>query len=343
MSLLIINSLLLSPFLQIVNSFQAKWIMILGLLVIAISYFTLFKVSNSMPFFLPILFATAVLNSIGSNFYFTLSDTIYYSIIGNSLTPASFSGLFSAIIAISGLASAVIGLELNRVGMQNTLFAVASVGVIIAIIPLITIAIPKAQYQVSFSSYLSRLSFWEHIVSMELSHELMYTATPLVLLLAFNSTGKSFLISGIILISTIFFSYITGYLKDRGNNTILYIAALLSIASWAAYAFIGENLKAFILLGITTAIACQIIGTAFDARIGRRFINSGAAFEANLAFNFSKIFGRITVIVILLTTYVVTNNLDKVILVLGVLFILPKVFYGISDIENLTSVKVVNM
>ena len=331
--LILLDSICLPITQKIINVLGPKKCMTAGLLVLSFSYIFLFAISPLTSHFIFWLLAIALLNSIGSNFYWLFSNTTYYLLIGNSLRPASFSALLSTNSTLAGIAAVIIGLLFNYQKNIDGIFLSQGVILAAAIISLLLMNLPRPVYKIKFPDYLKKLSFFEHLAAMELNHELATTALPLVILLSFQSISKSFVINGIVAAGTIFIINIAGYLKDKNSNALIYVSSIISMVGWLLYAFI-HTAASFIVIGILVGFGYQIVSTIFDGRLGRQFSNSGRGLEMQLSFNFSQILGRIIIILMLLFIYLLTHNISQMILISGAVFLLPKIIYDLRSIDS---------
>jgi MFS family permease len=333
LGLVLLNSVLLPVTLKAVNFFGPKRCMAAGLVVLSLSYLMLFQIQASATYFAFILLLIALLNSLGSNLYYILSNTTYYLVIGNSDRPGMLSALLSTNSTVAGIIAAIVGLLFNQWQIVGYIFLAQGLLLIIGVAALMLMDLPQPVYEIKFPHYLKKLSLYEHLAAMELNHELATTAVPLIVLLKFNSLDKSFLVNSLVLLGTIVAVNLAGYLKDKNNNMFLYIASGIGVVGWIMYLF-ADTPGSFIILGILVGVSYKAIGTAFDGRLGRKFSNSGAGLEMQLSFNFSQILGRVFIIIGLLLTYLISGSIDTLFLITGSLLIIPKIIFAFKNIDQ---------
>lgn len=333
-SIIFSNTVFLKIFINALNRFGFKKVMVVGLIVLSGSYFLLFFTSNDVRFFNLIIFCAAILNGMSSNLYYMPAGTVRLNFIGKSKKPGFVSALYSANGIFSGILAVILALMFNLRQELDLLFLFAGASLIMSCLFLYYVEMKKQIYRIHLREYVSRLSFWEHLACAETTHELRTIALPLVILFSLGSISKSIWISGVVAIGTILIISITGHLKDKNNNFLLYAATLGSFFGWMAYLFVDSE-AGFIVAGILTGMTYKMINSNFEARMGRCVANSECGLDVRLAFNFSQILGRILIVVLLIGLYFFTGNIGKSILFLGFVFLIPKVAYALGKIDKL--------
>lgn len=327
-------SLLLKLFLKILNNLKTKFTMILWLILISFWYILLFSIPSDLNFYKIILFWIAFLIAIWSNFYYIPFNTINFLLIWNSKNPWIWASFLSSNSIFAWIIASILALFMNLNDNISLLLLIAWISLLTSCIFLYFINIPHKNLDIKFSSYIKLIPFKDGLGFMELTHEIKNIWLPLVTFYSFHSLSTSVNVSSLIALWTILVVFFAWHLKDKENNILFIICSILWVISWFAYSIISSEML-FIILGIIVWLTYKVINTNFEANFWRKLSNSWKEIDFSLANDFYKISWRIIVIVILILTYYLTQNIGQLVLILWWIFLIPKVFYWMKKMDLL--------
>jgi len=333
-SLVVVRSMGVSYFLRMVNAFGLKKIMLAGLGLSTLALGMLFYVQAGTLGLYIWLILIAVLKGVGETMYWTPSNTILFSFVGNTDQPGHYSAYGDMVRMLAGTLAALLGLGLHVQHLNFlTLFLIAAVLLMGSMIPLWKMEMPKTVRAVPFRQCLQELSPLAFLANIDVVSVLLTIGLPLIILFKFTSFSESVWVSAATAVALILSSYVSAIFTDKKNTSLVIFSFALLLLTWSFYSVAASALQ-IILLGISFGIFHQIISTRLEARLSREVVNAHAPIEATVSIEFARGLGLFIGASILLIAYLFTKSMPQSILLLGILFLIPKGLYALGIIPQ---------
>lgn len=334
LALVLIRSAGLTPLFRSINRFGFRSILIAGLFIRAGAFALFFIITPSTGYFYPLLFLISFVDALGITMYWTLSNSLLFSLIGQTGRPGHYTAYSSITRTIAGGLAAILGVVLNIQQYDFlTLFPLAAIFLILSVIPLWRMEMPHSIPVVSFRKALNRISPTAFIANVGGGDTLIQIALPLVILSTLSSFSRSVWVSASTALALILASYVAGTFKDRQSNKLTIIALSLIVVVWALYG-VASTVSLFIILGFAYAVTSEVISTSRDARLSREVVNSVSPLEASAAIEFARAVGQIAMSLPLLLAYLLFHSVPQLIFLIGIPFIIPKGIYAMGKIAT---------
>lgn len=328
----IVKSVFVKSFLQLVKSVGVVPIMIASLFLWSVSLGALFFIHADSHQGLVLFFLTGVVYSIGHSGYWMLSNAFGFSFIGLSKVPGRYSAYWQIAIILATLSASVAGLLLHLDHNFLVMLFLMGIMLVISIIPLRYIDSPPVTV-VSFTECIQKISTHGLLSNINPEQTMRTTAVPLIILFTFGSLSKSIWISVVVAVVTMTCVYLAGRAKDHQNNITIGLAGVSLIIGILLYGFIHSPL-AFVLIGILVGVSLAMVDTAREAGAGRELTNNRDAIAGTIAIEWARSFGGFIGMIILIIAYLITGTLWQPILVVGAFTLLPKISYAIKNIQS---------
>lgn len=328
LSIIILNTVFLNVTLNILNKFDIKRVMFFGLFIFGMTFIIIPQLNNNSQYFVLTLLIISTLAALGANLYYTPGEMARLNYIGSSKKPGLSASLFNSNATIAGLMASFITLYINKTASIILLFILAGASFVLSFSFLYFVQLEFKKFDTKFSKYIKKLHTKEHLACMELNHELYNVGIPFVILFTLGSINKSISIIAVSSVLTLIIINFAGIFKDKNNNAFLYIAAMVQIGAWASYVFVKSPIG-FITLGILISSSYKVINSTYEAKLGQRLAD-GDAMDIKLSSNFSQILGRIIILIMLLLIYIIVGTIPKEILMLGSIFIIPRILFTLK-------------
>jgi hypothetical protein len=310
--------------------------MVIGAISVAGLYFV-----NIQGHGLILLMILGVIYSIANSCYWILSSTLYFNYSGISETPGKMTSYNFIATILASVTVSIVALVLHFDNNFLLLFIMMGLFLLASIIPLKFLTPPMVD-PVSFkecSAQLSTAGFWSNINP---EHTITTNGIPLIILGLFGSLSKSIDISIIVAIFTILLVYGAGKNKDRNSNRMLWPAIIIVSITAIIYGFIKTPI-AFIYIGIIYNLAYSIIDAGRDTGLSREVSNSQNPLQTTVAIEFARSVGGLIGNVVLIGTYLIFHTVWQPVLILAVLFTIPRAFYALKNIRETNNVILVNI
>lgn len=304
-------------------------IVTVGLFLKIFSFLVVFLLTNTTPGFYIILLCMGIAGSLGSAIYNTGNTTLALEVIGISQFPGFSAAQINMLEILSGLLAIIAGVILNYYGLFNYLFLIGALMLFLSILPLYGIPNPQAP-ESNFKSNFKNTPWSMILANFNPDHEIQVTGIPLIIFLASLSLHLSVEVNAAIAAFSIVFAYITGVLIDKKNTQMIYVTLFLGIIAWSSYIFVKTPIG-FIIPGIVITIVMSILTLYREARMGSYMQKKGDYLNNTFVIEFARSCGSLFATLLMLTLYLVFNNLPKDVLAMSWIFLLPLAWYGIQQ------------
>jgi MFS family permease len=306
--------------------------MFVGMVITALTSFGIFLVNPSQTFGVGLLLILSAVSSFGTSIYAMPSNAVFYRTIGLSQRPGRYASLIKLASIGGAMFAAVISLVLNAHSHFLALLPCVALVVMLSLIPLIGLRLPKEK-PVIWKRSLRRLSVRTLLANFAGDSRLQSTGVPLILVLLSGSLGESVFVTAAVLLVAAGLAYLAGKLKDYGRSSLFFVALIGLGGVWLAYAIIASPLW-FIVVGSLQYILSTILDIGVDARLSREVANTGHFIEGAIATELVQALGTLTGTMILIVAYWLTGTLPQAILVLGIVFVIPRGLYALGALDE---------